>query len=440
MGRLEVAAVAVAGAALALLRLRDRARRRERLAGHAKVSLLPNERGAIICMSPSTSTVTFFQGSLDEAAKKLAPRVAAIVRANPWLAAVLDDDESGELAAFVPPDAAEKCCFEVRDDVSLRRDAPYVTLVDALAPVLVGTSLEARGTGAPLWRVSLVPIARRWSFTSLEGAYALVVSANHSLLDGHGYYQIFNMLSDGAPVEALRAERKAELPGRIVEAMGGEVSLMQQNKPGFLARFIGGQVRNALFPATAFHGFYVDGAWLAARKREAADGVPYVSTNDCVVSEFCSTLGCDLALMAINFRGKVEGCGDADCGNYEDLIAYTPADYATPALVRKSIAGAPYFRATAAPLPTNLGHLTAQYGAVTNWSTFAKPLVVNGFDQDLHLPLLDWNASTPASVFGAMVIFTPKKGAIAAFVAGSRAFVERAKASGMVGTPLEIAM
>ena len=145
MGRLEIAAVTAGAAALAvLLRLRERARRRERLAGHAKISLLPNERGAIICMSPSTSTVTFFQGSLDEAAKKLAPRVAAIVRANPWLAAVLDDDESGELAAFVPPDAEEKCCFEVRDDVSLRRDTPYVKLVDALAPARGGAHCRRR--------------------------------------------------------------------------------------------------------------------------------------------------------------------------------------------------------------------------------------------------------------------------------------------------------
>ena len=49
-----------------------------------------------------------------------------------------------------------------------------------------------------------------------------------------------------------------------------------------------------------------------------------MSTNDCITSEFCSLLKCDVALMAVNFRGKIDGCGDDDVGNYEDLIAYTP--------------------------------------------------------------------------------------------------------------------
>ena len=43
---------------------------------------------------------------------------------------------------------------------------------------------------------------------------------------------------------------------------------------------------------------------------------------------------------------------------------------------------------------------------MTNWATFARPLELDGVQQ-LHLPLLDWNASTPPSVFGAMVIFRP---------------------------------
>ena len=44
---------------------------------------------------------------------------------------------------------------------------------------------------------------------------------------------------------------------------------------------------------------------------EGADSdVKFVSTNDCVVSTVLNSLKCDFALMAINFRGKVEGCDD----------------------------------------------------------------------------------------------------------------------------------
>ena len=121
-------------------------------------------------------------------------------------------------------------------------------------------------------------------------------------------------------------------------------------------------------------------------------------------------------------------------------MAFTPADYATPSLVRESVRGPPYFRATGAALPTNAEHLSATYGALTNWSTFAKPLTVAGADQTLHLPLFCWNASTPPRVFGAAVIFTPRKGAVAMFVAGSRAFVDAVRASGMAGKPVEVAM
>jgi len=258
-----------------------------------------------------------------------------------------------------------------------------------------------------------------------------VVSANHSLLDGHGYYRIYNMLSEGAAVERLDPARKFDLPAKMVAAMNNERSLLQQASPGFLFRFITAQVRNAMMRETHCHAFYIDEDWVAARKA-TADGVAFVSTNDCVVSEFCTLLNCDVALMAINFRNKIEGCGDSDVGNYEDLLAYTRRDYASPSLIRRSVTGPRYFRASGAPLPTNLEHLSSSYGAITNWATFARPLEIDGVQQ-LHLPLLDWNASTPPSVFGAMVVFRPKAGCLAAFVGGSRAFVEKVRRSGMVG-------
>jgi len=412
-----------AGAAAALayyLRRRRRAARMKLLATHTKIRLLASERGAVVTMSPATSTVTFFKGSPRRVENKLRNKVAAIVEANPWLAARLDDDENGELALFVPPELPER--FAVRYDIAVER-TPYASLVEALAPVLCGTSVECRGTAKPLFQVSLVSCA--------NDTYALVVSANHSLLDGHGYYRIYNMLSEGAAVERLDPARKFHIPAKMVAAMNDERSLLQQASPGFLFRFITAQIKNAVAPSTHCHAFYIDEDWVARAKRDA-DGVDFVSTNDCITSEFCSLLNCDVALMAINFRGKIDGCGDDDVGNYEDLLAYTPRDYASPSLIRRSVSGVPYFRASGAPLPSNLEHLAATYGAITNWATFARPLEIDGVQQ-LHLPLLDWNASTPPSVFGAMVVFRPKAGCLAAFVGGSSAFVERVKASGMVG-------
>ena len=59
-------------------------------------------------------------------------------------------------------------------------------------------------------------------------------------------------------------------------------------------------------------------------------------TNVCLVSTFSSCLHCDVAIMAINFRGRADGGGEPDVGSYEDFFCYARAEYATPALIRKS--------------------------------------------------------------------------------------------------------
>jgi len=142
--------------------------------------------------------------------------------------------------------------------------------------------------------------------------------------------------------------------------------------------------------------------------------------------------------MAVNFRGRVDGCGQRDVGNYEDLVAYTPMDYSSPSLVRESVGGKVFKRKGGGELPTNWQHLGATYGAITNWATFAKELKVDGGLQDLHLPLFDWQKTTPASVCGAMVVFKPREGEVGVLCAGSEEVVERIKQSAMVGGTLGV--
>ena len=415
-----------------------------------KLALLPSETSPIIMMSPATSTVTFFRGSPAAAAEHLGARVAAIVAANPWLTSILDEDpQTGKVEAFYEPGKPSRAFFEVVEGVPLRRGGAAATayndMVAALAPVLCAPSGGAVGTGAPLFRVALLPDA-----DAPTERYALVVSANHSLLDGHGFYAVHGMLSEGAPVRALRPERKAGMPARQLAALGGEPSLMAACPPGFLARFVFGQLRNALFPRTVAYGFDVSPTWLARQKAAARAGgeVPWVSTNDCVVSAFLRCLEPDVAMMAINFRGKLEGAGaadDGDAGNYEDLLTYMRGDYETPALLRRSVGrGAPYRRAgvPATAMLSDWQHARgATYGAATNWSTFAKPLSFGtGEAQELHLPLFAWNQACPAGVCGSLVVFRPAAGRVAAMVAGTQALVDAVKASGMAGAALDIAM
>jgi len=300
----------------------------------------------------------------------------------------------------------------------------YNALVDSVKDVVCKTTDESVGRALPLWRVTLLP---RVAGDPSGRCFALVVSANHSLMDGHGFYRLHNMLSEGAPVEALNPQRNFQVPERMLALQGGEPSLFAQCPPGFLLRFLWGTVRNAVLKETEAMGFHPSPDFIArAKARAEGSKHGFVSTNDVLVSSFCSALRCDLAMMAMNFRGRAEGCGEHDVGNYEDLISYAPADYRSPEQIRESVHSAPFTRAGGGKLPTNAGHLQATYGAVTNWATFAKTVDLGaGGKQDLHLPLFDWNKSTPASVVGAMVIFRPNEGKLGVLCAGSRAAMRR---------------
>jgi hypothetical protein len=195
--RIAVAATAAISATLAVVGWRRTRLRASRISGLTKIDLLPNERSFVICSSPATSTITYFRtASKASAVQHFADRVVAIVAANPWLASILEvDPESGLLQAYFPSNERGKKMFAVRDDIKLSRDMPYHALTTALDPVLCKTSDDSVGTGAPLWACTLVPDAQ-----DPERRFALIVSANHSLLDGHGFYKIYSMLSGATEV------------------------------------------------------------------------------------------------------------------------------------------------------------------------------------------------------------------------------------------------
>ncbi len=188
---LAVAGLAVASALLAKALLRRWRIARMTKAGAKRIDLLPSECSPIIRQSPPTTTVTFFLGDVCEAEAKLEAKVAAIVRANPWLESTLEEADcwSKRLAAFYPTGSGP--CFSVRRDLAVKRVVSgtssmrdYNDLVDSVRDVTCKTTDESVGRSTPLWRVTLLP--RVVGDSSGGSCYALVVSANHSLMDGHG--------------------------------------------------------------------------------------------------------------------------------------------------------------------------------------------------------------------------------------------------------------
>lgn len=431
--------VATALSVRQLLKIQSARARRARLKGLTKLELLPIERGAMIHTCPGIGTITFFTGSPAAAEEYLARRVAEMTAANPWLCAVLDHDpDTGVMAAYYPQEGAPRApVFAVRRDLPLRRGMPYAAMERMLAPVTCGSGMEAVGAGSPLFRVTLLPDA-----SAPDRAFAVVVSANHTLLDGHGYYKMYNMLSADVRVMSMQPVRKQDLPAKILEAMGGTPSIATACPPGYLARILSGKLRSALFPQTKYCGFDISAEWLAGQKESAvrAGEVAFVSTNDCVTSGFFNCLQPNIGIMLINFRGRIAGCDDDDMGNYEEFLMYLKDDYATPALLRKSVSGPPYHRAADPPtaMLSNWEHVRgATYSTVTNWSTFARPLALGGAKQEMHLPLADGGQAAPPG-FSVCILFQPAAGRVAALVFGKQELLDRVRASGMCGTPLDL--
>ena len=78
----------------------------------------------------------------------------------------------------------------------------------------------------------------------------------------------------------------------------------------------------------------------SAREKQQAQtqNTKFVSTNDIITSTFLRAAQVNMGLMAINFRDRLTDCKQSDAGNYQNMLVYYPADYASPSLIRASLA------------------------------------------------------------------------------------------------------
>jgi hypothetical protein len=428
----------------------DRRRRAKKLQKKTRIELLPCEslESSVVFMAPAIASATYFKGNVADVETYFAERVAAILSANPWLTSVLDRDPLTNVpAAYYSSEGTSdpSIYFSVRKDIKVSRTrTSYNDLLDLLAPVLCKPSTKSVGKDVPLWKVALIPDA-----DEPDSRFLLVVSANHSLMDGHGYYRIFNMLSsDTEKIESLSPIRKFDSLHKMDKAFDNEPNVMTGN-PGFLFRFITSMMWSAMFPEAVVHMFrmneeYVNAEKALAKQTKEQNGVEYVSSNDVYLSGILNCTQCDVALQAINFRGRIEGLGDDDIGNYESLLPYYgEMDYRTPAMIRKSLSRGDglYIRASeprTKPL-TNLQYMKAIIGLATNWSTFARTLKIQGGTQDLHIPLFN-RADVPACCMSGCTIFRPDDAGMAVLYIGNQATWDRMKASELVKEEIDMVM
>ncbi|KAF0686887.1 Aste57867_21319 [Aphanomyces stellatus] len=331
------------------------------------------------------STITYYSttepsDSGSPASAHLQARVDAIVQANPWLAGRVVSNWIGPVSLEYDTTGHASIPVETASMPTLTRDLPYDVLMTAVAPLQV-----RHNQPSPLFRVHWITIS--------SSQAALFVSLSHVVGDGATYYRLYGMLSAKSPIVALSPERNHAFEDLARAAMKGGNDARDVVES---AVFICHMVRTYVWDSAPTFGLYtVSPEWIAAQKLSSSDAVPYVSTNDVITSWFFSATKCDMGLMFINIRGRVAGVDATMAGNYESFVGYQPEDYATPGLIRQSLATNGLRRVHSGPFPSMV---TRTSSILTSWATLYEPATIPEWTMDEHLPCFDYMPVTNAAV------------------------------------------
>mmetsp|Transcript_2430 Transcript_2430/g.8204 ORF Transcript_2430/g.8204 Transcript_2430/m.8204 type:complete len:455 (-) Transcript_2430:1053-2417(-) len=388
-----------------------------------------------LMLKKSVATVTFFEGDVDVAEAEIGRNCAALLRLNPWLCgrSRLSGGWKGSLTwptkvdSFAPP---PEDVFVRRDIEGLHRNTDFADLFR-----LLGDRITPPGPTDRNWLVTLVPDSE-----SPTKRFCVVTSMNHGMGDGHTYYKCHNIVVGATDPEPLVCERNREAAEEVDRMCPTRKEIF--TVPFFLGialRLLYGRVTGY---EPAIRSFEVDDEWLAREKERAPKSNPqvkFVSSNDCVTSWFlrqCRQTSGDmpiLGMMAVNFRGRVEGSNHALAGNYESMVYYLPGDFESPGLIRRSLAT--MRRCGSSPFHL-FTRLRAPGGLISNWMTFCLPPKLPGSRELLHLPIFHTDELPPG--WSLCLVFRSRGKQASIFVAGPPELLHQieAEASGPTGAPI----
>lgn len=152
------------------------------------------------------------------------------------------------------------------------------------------------------------------------------------------------------------------------------------------------------------------------KKRIAAEniaGIPFVSTNDILISHFCNAVDPRVCRLVMDMRNRTPlHLTDFNAGGYQSSLLLDRANYLSPTGIRKCLnAGVPYTRQTSStPLPRSgcFCRASGSMAIASSWASFPfNPSLKGVSRQVLHLPLID----TPETM-DAAYIFKPQPGTL----------------------------
>lgn len=379
-------------------------------------ALSADERGLFLMAVPSITTITFFKGPVRVSG--LRDIVSSVLAANPWLAGRLVRSSRWGPVTLLYQDGTrsdnltDKVFAEIpAGSHDIHADMPYELLAgQVLSLPVVKAGRLCINNDEPLFRVCLTSDSKAPGI-----GFALLVSMSHVIADGNTYYQVLNMLS-GKTVVALNPMR-IDISRLVGAATGGDTS-------SFAA--LVGSIVNSLWRMLFVTGYnkihfrLVSGNKILAAKEQAClyGEVPFVSTNDIITSSLGQMFKTDFVFMAINWRGRIDGCSMDLAGNYDSSLLINQQDCATPGLFRKAFARACHAGSNnSSHIRVFLRFMLSKSMIITNWASFPEELSVEGCVKTLHLPVC------VPSMINACVIFKPRPGELAVLCIGDRSIL-----------------
>ncbi len=310
-----------------------------------------------------------------------------------------------------------------------------------------------------------LPVAKFTLTPCTTKGFALVASISHSVVDGHTYYKILSMLSKNVEIESLTSKRKPEMNDIGKKAIG-EKEYNYLFSGAIFMNVIGSLLKG---PKSAVSAFYIDETKVADIKKSEDERLAKAnaksdsfscSTNDILTSTFGQATKARSLLMAINWRGRLDGLSDTDAGNYESSIPFDPQRYLVlkgtlydalayflrnsyefPSQIRKTLrSGPPFLRDSSLDVPKGIEAMRCRLAMLTSWvfSSFDGNLKLGGADDDgnastlsLHLPIF----RTKGLPFAIAVTFRARKDKIAVIYAAPKK-VMTVEALQQAGAPL----
>jgi hypothetical protein len=373
-----------------------------------KVELQDSESTSMMLMLLSVSTVTFYDGNLEDVKSYLLEKLTKIVQLNPWLQGRLERGNNKKLYlkySSLSLETLKPETFQCIEDTLLNESMNYEALTERLSPYVVKEGERVVGKDEPLFRVTVIRIS--------SSKFALLCSLSHVIADGYTYYTLYSMLCTTITPRALIVERKQDFTQRLESTMKGNDTYHWCFSLGttinILKTLLFAKKPEVFITSIATEKIAIEKEKYISTFLQSTSPPPptpppvdntknishhvtpvypaFISTNDILTSWFFKLYQCDVGIMSMNFRNRFADLTDDHAGNYQVLLGYQPNDVTYPYLIRQSLSM--YHRVhKEIALPSFWYAMNSNVATLTNWATFYHEIKLPSCTHLSHFPYL----------------------------------------------------